>query len=259
MTKTLYLLSAIVYGNKSKLILQIIMKKFVSALAALAVLFACTPGDKPGNDQKEDQKEDQKVDGAVDLGLSVKWASMNLGASAPEKSGNYYAWGETEPKNTYYWWTTYKWCNGSYDTLKKYNSDSSLGNEGYVDNKTVLELEDDAAHKVLGGKWRIPTDEEWTELREHCDWTPATRNGIEGYEVKSTKTGNNNSIFLPAAGYREEKDGQDILTNEGDEGCYWSSTLYEADAARSAFFNSDMVYRYEYSRCYGLSIRPVTE
>ena len=236
-------------ANKSKLILQIIMKKFVFALAALAVLFACTPGDKPGNDQKEDQK----VDGAVDLGLSVKWASMNLGASAPEKSGNYYAWGETEPKNTYYWWTTYKWCNGSYDTLTKYNNS---------DNKSEFKdygYEDDAARQALGGKWRMPTDAEWTELRTKCTWTWTTNyngTGVKGRIVTAT---NGNSIFLPAAGYREEKDGQDILTNEGVEGCYWSSTLYEADAARSAFFNSDDVYRYEYSRCYGLSIRPVTE
>lgn len=202
--------------------------------------------------------EQNAFDLYVDLGLSVKWSSTNLGATSPSDYGDYFSWGETTPKDIYSW-STYELCNGSSYTLTKYNNNTSYG---AVDNKSEFKhygYEDDAARQALGGKWRIPTDEEWTELRENCDWTPATRNGIKGYEVKSTKTGNNNSIFLPAAGYREEKDGQDILTNEGDEGCYWSSTLYEADAARSAFFNSDMVYRYEYSRCYGLSIRPVSE
>ena len=195
---------------------------------------------------------------AVDLGLSVKWASYNVGATKPEEYGDYFAWGETEPKNTYYWWTTYKWCNGSYDSLTKYNNSSSNDNKSeFKDNG----YEDDAARQALGGKWRMPTDAEWTELRTKCTWTwtpDYNGTGVKG-EIVTATNGNGNSIFLPAAGYREEKDGQDKLTNEGDEGCYWSSTLYTADAARSVFFNSDWVYRYEFSRCYGLSIRPVSE
>ncbi|MBQ7388798.1 MAG: hypothetical protein IJW01_05480 [Paludibacteraceae bacterium] len=100
----------------------------------------------------------------IDLGLSVKWATCNVGATSPEKYGNYYAWGETEPKTTYTW-ATYKWCNGSYDTQTKYCTDSSRGT---VDNKTVLELADDAANVNWGGAWRMPTDAECQELIDNC-------------------------------------------------------------------------------------------
>ncbi len=131
----------------------------------------------------------------VDLGLpsGLKWATCNVGATAPEAYGDYYAWGETAPK-TIYNWSTYKWCNGSYDTQTKYCTSSSYGT---VDNKTVLDLADDAARANWGGAWRMPTDEEWTELRENCTWTWTNLNGKNGYEVKGA---NGNSIFLPAAG-----------------------------------------------------------
>ena len=135
----------------------------------------------------------------VDLGLSVKWATCNVGASKPEEYGDYFAWGETQPKNTYDW-STYKWCNGSYDTQTKYCTKSSYGT---VDNKTQLELSDDAARANWGGSWRMPTDAEMTELREQCTWTWTTQNGVYGYKVTSKKSGyTNKSIFLPAAGYR---------------------------------------------------------
>ena len=90
---------------------------------------------------------------AVDLGLSVKWASCNVGATTPEDCGDYYAWGEIEEKENYDW-STYKWCNGSYDTQTKYCTNSSYGT---VDNKTTLDLEDDVAHVKWGGSWRMPT------------------------------------------------------------------------------------------------------
>ncbi|MBQ7388829.1 MAG: hypothetical protein IJW01_05635, partial [Paludibacteraceae bacterium] len=136
---------------------------------------------------------------AVDLGLSVKWATCNVGASTPEGYGNYYAWGETTTKSTYDW-STYKWCNGSYKTLTKYCTSSTYGT---VDNKTVLELADDAARVNWGGAWRMPTDAEWTELRENCEWTLTSDyngTGVKGRVVTSKTNGNH--IFLPAAGYR---------------------------------------------------------
>ena len=86
----------------------------------------------------------------VDLGLSVKWATFNVGATKPEGYGDYFAWGETEPKDVYDW-STYKWCNGSSTTLKKYNVDS---NRGTVDNKFFLESVDDVATVRWGGDWR---------------------------------------------------------------------------------------------------------
>ena len=114
---------------------------------------------------------------AIDLGLSVKWASCNVGATAPEEYGGYYAWGETEEKSDYNW-ITYKHCNGSNETtMTKYCTDSSYGT---VDNKTTLEQEDDVATVKWGGNWRIPTREELQELIDKCTWTWTTYNEVNG-------------------------------------------------------------------------------
>lgn len=133
---------------------------------------------------------------AVDMGLSVKWASCNVGASCVYESGEYYAWGETEPKD-YYDWDTYKWYDAEKNQITKYCIDE---NEGTPDGKEVLDLEDDAAHVVMGGDWRTPTPEEWDELLDpkNCTWTWTKLNDVDGYEVVSQITGN--SIFLPNVG-----------------------------------------------------------
>ena len=190
----------------------------------------------------------------VDLGLSVKWATCNVGASKPEEYGDYFAWGETQPKD-YYDWSTYKWCNGSYNTLTKYNNSSS---HGTVDNKTVLDKTDDAAAVNWGGSWRMPTDAEMTELREQCTWTWTTQNGVKGYKVTSKKSGyTNQSIFLPAAGYRDDSS----LGYAGSYGFYWSSSLY-TDYPYSAYalgFYSDLVNRYYNYRFIGFTVRPVCQ
>ena len=187
----------------------------------------------------------------VDLGLSVKWATCNVGATTPEGYGNYYAWGETSPKTTYNW-SSYKYCNGSYDTMTKYCTKSSYGT---VDNKTTLELSDDAARVNWGGSWRMPTLAEQEELMDtdNCTWTWTTQNGVKGYKVTSKKNGN--SIFLPATGHRYDDD----LNDAGDYGDYWSSSLsaYYSDNAYYFYFNSSNVYRNYYYRCYGRSVRPV--
>ena len=189
----------------------------------------------------------------VYLGLpsGLKWATMNVGASKPEEYGDYFAWGETEPKSNYYW-STYKWCNGSEKTQTKYNTKS---NYGTVDNKTVLDPKDDAAHVNWGGSWRMPTDEEWTELRTKCTWTWTSQNGVSGRLVTGP---NGKSIFLPAAGYR---DGTSLL-DVGSWGYCWSSSLNAGCPYRAwtVAFNSGNVYRYNYGDRYeGLSVRPVTE
>ena len=190
----------------------------------------------------------------VDLGLSVKWATCNVGANNPEDYGSYFAWGETTTKSTYNW-STYKWCNGSETTLTKYNTKSS---NGAVDNKTQLELSDDAARANWGGSWRMPTDAEWTELREQCTWTWTTQNGVNGYKVTSKKSGyTNNSIFLPAAGYRIGSD----LIGAGSRGNDWSSSLYtdSPSGAWDVLFYSDNVLKYGSNRYYGFSVRPVCQ
>ncbi|MBO4500273.1 MAG: Ig-like domain-containing protein [Bacteroidaceae bacterium] len=193
----------------------------------------------------------------VDLGLSVNWATFNVGASNPEGSGVFYAWGETEPKNDYSW-TSYKWCNGSYKSLTKYNTDSYYGT---VDNKTVLDPEDDVAHVKWGGSWRIPTKEEQNELRNNCTWTwydsgNTEFNGVAGYKVTSNIDGyTGRYIFLPAAGSR---DGTDLLS-VGYYGNCWSSSLY-TDRPGSAYglsFDSGRRSAGTSSRYYGHSVRPV--
>lgn len=190
----------------------------------------------------------------VDLGLSVKWATCNVGASKPEEYGDYFAWGETQPKD-YYVWSTYKWCNGSYDTQTKYCTNSSYGT---VDNKTVLEAADDAARANWGGSWRMPTPDELIELREQCTWTGTTQNGVYGYKVTSKKSGyTNKSIFLPAAGYRYYSS----LDYAGSLGNYWSSSLSTdyPDRAWIVHFCSSYVYRSIDSRYFGQSVRPVCQ
>ena len=184
----------------------------------------------------------------VDLGLSAKWATCNVGANKPEGYGDYFAWGETQPTD-YYDWGIYKWCNGSYNTLTKYNYSSSYGT---VDNKTQLELSDDAARANWGSSWRMPTDAEFTELREKCTWTWTTQNGVNGYRVTSKSNGN--SIFLPAAGYC-----LDMPNGAGSKGNYWSSSLYTDYPyfAWSVGFDSSGVRRNYSHRYCGVSVRPV--
>lgn len=184
----------------------------------------------------------------VDLGLSVKWATCNIGANSPEEYGDYFAWGETEPKEEYNW-STYKYCNGSRDTMTKYCTYSSYGT---VDNKETLEPEDDVAHVKWGGDWRMPTFEELHELRNNCTWTWTSRNRVEGYIVTGP---NGNSIFLPAAGFR---DGSS-LDGAGSSGYCWSSSLSTSYSfgAYGLYFNSGGVYADGSNRYYGQSVRAV--
>ena len=185
----------------------------------------------------------------VDLGLSVKWATCNVGASKPEEYGDYFAWGENHPKSTYNW-STYKWCDGSETTLTKYNSNSS---NGIVDNKRALELDDDAARVNWGGSWRIPTTQELEELRTECTWILTTQNGVKGYNVTSKNNGN--SIFLPAAGYHYHG-GIDYA---GTFFFCWSNSLFDSNSATHLYTaNSPIVVNWgPRSRYYGLSVRPV--
>lgn len=188
----------------------------------------------------------------VDLGLpsGLKWATRNIGASSPEEYGDYYAWGETESK-TNYTWSTYKWCNDSSLALTKYNTNSTYG---IVDNKTELEEADDVAHIKLGGKWRIPTDEDWVELITQCTWQWTTISDVNGILVTGK---NGNSIFLPAAGWLSGT----TLNNNGERGEYWSSSLddYYSYCTFHTYFYSGNIDRSAERRCYGLSIRPVLE
>lgn len=189
----------------------------------------------------------------VDLGVSVKWATCNIGATVSEEAGGYYAWGETTtPKNDYEW-TYYKYCLGQYYTLTKYCTDLSYAYITNVqDNKTTLDLSDDAAHVNWGGQWRMPTKSEVEELKTKCRWEWITRNGIDGYLVWGS---NGNSIFLPSAGYMNERN----LESYSDCGVYWTSNLSESNTieAYALYISSSSISIGDRERCYGLSIRPV--
>ena len=189
----------------------------------------------------------------VDLGLpsGLKWATCNLGANSPEEYGDNFAWGETETKSDFYW-STYKWCDGSSKTLTKYNNNSDYGT---VDNKSILEASDDVAHVKLGGKWRMPTEEEWRELINNCTWTWTSLNGVNGRLATSKKNGV--SLFFPAAGYKYSLG----FKQEGVWGHYWSSSAKpnSSNAYSMAFYSDNYGIASVSGRYCGLSVRPVSE
>ncbi|MBQ9642029.1 MAG: SUMF1/EgtB/PvdO family nonheme iron enzyme [Bacteroidaceae bacterium] len=189
----------------------------------------------------------------VDLGLSVKWATMNIGANAPEEYGDYFAWGETTTK-TDYSWSTYKWCQGTEKTLTKYNTSSDYSYTA-PDNKNQLDLEDDAAHANWGGTWRMPTDDELTELREKCKWTWTTLNDVKGFKVEGPS---GNSIFLHAAGYYRGSSVDYVGSNVK----LWSSSLNKFNPTVAWYVNcssngSEVTRSSNLPRCYGYSVRAV--
>ena len=187
----------------------------------------------------------------VNLGLSVKWATYNVGATTSEDAGDYFAWGEVEPKTTYDW-STYKYCEGSEYAFTKYCDDSSYGKDGFMDNKIVLDPEDDVAHVNWGGSWRMPTNEEFVELIEKCELVWITLNGVNGYKVIGP---NHNSIFLPTGG----NINGDFIYFEEEVGSYWTNsfavnTPYFAD---DVSFYSDCVLRDGNFKNEGQLVRPV--
>ena len=189
----------------------------------------------------------------VDLGLpsGTLWATCNVGASSPEDHGDYFAWGETTTKSSYSW-STYKYCNGSYDKLTKYCNSSSYGNNGFTDNLTVLQSSDDAATANWGSGWCMPTKAQWKELKDNTTITWTRQNGVRGRKFTAS---NGNSLFLPAAGYRYESGLYYFVSF----GYYWSSSLY-TDFPYFAWllsFRSDYCSMDGNGRDYGQSVRPV--
>lgn len=174
---------------------------------------------------------------AIDLGLSVKWATCNVGAESPEDYGSYYAWGETEEKSNYTW-ESYKYTGGFN------NIGSNISGTSY-----------DVAHVKWGGSWRMPTFDEIVELCDKCSWEWTSVNGVNGQKVTGP---NGNSIFLPAAGVRY---GSEVYYR-GSYGYYWSGTFYEYSSSKgySHYFSSDDDgWSYYNSSHDGLTVRPVTD
>ena len=181
----------------------------------------------------------------VDLGLSVNWAGWNVGASSPEQYGGYYAWGETEEKSVYTDETYKYWVDSDGDGYYDYGEYADIGTN-------ISGTQYDVARQKWGGSWRMPTKTEIDELTSKCKWTWSQYKGVKGYKVTGP---NGNSIFLPAAGYRNGT----LLYNDGSYGDYWGATLNE-DGFNGAWGLkfSDGRYRYnDFFRYGGLSVRPV--
>lgn len=180
----------------------------------------------------------------VDLGLSVKWATCNIGASKPEDYGNYYAWGETETKETY----------EPYNSLIRGLSISDLESQGYLDSEGNLTPLHDAATANWGGNWRMPTKEEIEELEIECTWKWTTLNGIKGYKITGP---NSNNIFLPA------------MEGPFYFGSFWSSTRYNLSNHRNFEAAYALYYGYYvdsyghdvgcHYRYYSGAVRPVLD
>ena len=200
----------------------------------------------------------------VDLGLpsGTLWATCNIGADNPEDCGHYFAWGETTgytqdtTDGHSFNWASYKWCNGSYDTLTKYCYDSRYGNNGFMDTLAELEPEDDAAYVNWGSGWRTPSKEQFDELinSSYTTTTWTTQNGVNGYKI--TSKSNSNSLFLPTAGFRDVTS----LNFVGSRGSYWSRTLGTVDplGGWNLRFDSGDIGTSSYGyRYYGQSVRPV--
>ena len=199
----------------------------------------------------------------VDLGTAGKWARCNLGASNPEDFGDYFAWGEPSgyfAGKTYFSYENYAWGTSLFSDFTKYVWESQYGT---VDNLNTLEYRDDAAYQASGGKFRMPTIGELEALFNlQKEWVSNYNNsGVSGCKI----TGNDRSIFLPAAGYRQ----YELLVKRWDEGRYWSSSLKtDQDAStymawsggvelQSLIPNTVRAGRYPINRFMGLSIRPI--
>ena len=153
------------------------MKKFL--IVALAVMSCWTVSNAKVNVTTPESTAPDGVE-AVDLGLSVKWANVNVGAKKPSDFGTYFAWGETKPKN-FYSWDSYQWSRGKTQFLTKYST---------ADRKTQLDPSDDAARANWGDEWRTPTEAEYEELvnPDNCKWEWTTKDGVNGYKVTGKKT-----------------------------------------------------------------------
>lgn len=249
------------------------MMMLMLLLSTAAASTSCSKDDDDNSEQtsKDDGDKSEETSAkapssakAIDLGLSVKWANMNIGAESPLDYGYYFAWGEISQKDdysksTYIYYSSAIWIDPDGFPVDdpgytKYVTQKSAGDYGYhdsFDNKTQLDKKDDAAYMNWGGKWRMPTKEELEELNNKCAWSRVKVSNVEVFKVTGPS---GNFIYLPFAGsYSFHSDGRSAD--------YWSSTL-RSDKAEFAYTLHTVDTRHyvqAYSRTFGFSIRPVSE
>ena len=225
------------------------MNKVTKVIAAIMLTVAvfCAAG------CKKDPAGSLNGHGYVDLGLpsGTMWATCNVGADTPEGFGDYFAWGETQPKDNYGWGSYL--LGTDYDKLTKYCGKPEYGYNGFSDGLTALLPKDDAATFNWGNGWRTPTKEEWQELFDHTAHRWTAQEGMLG---RLFTADNGNSIFLPACGYFKDSD----VMFAGSGGEYWSSTLDTVEPCFGLFSetgNGSHVYVSSYGRIYGMPVRAV--
>lgn len=255
-------------------------KVLLFSAAALFLLPACSEkNDKPDDPGKEEDLAPESVE-AVDLGLSVKWASCNVGATAPEEFGDFYAWACTYTQSTYSW-ISYEYnknhtINIPDIRILRYchkDRENMWGGTGKPDGRMTLRKTDDAACVNWGGSWRTPTKAEMDELLKSCDWEWTEQNGVSGYLVSGKKSGfKDKSIFLPASGYMiYDVHLYEAMIEPVEAGSYWTSSLYEEPLddktepmyAHSLFFqlknDKHTLILGGRDRALGLTVRPVCD
>lgn len=202
------------------------------------------------------QAQESKDHAYVDLGLpsGTLWATCNVGANAPEEYGDYFAWGETTPKDVYNPSTyLYYKCSNKTKTIIKYYTSAYSSYKGVIDNLATLQPMDDAATANWGDDWRMPTIEEWKELFDNTPHTWTQQNGVNGRLFTAS---NGNTLFLPAAGCREDSK----LIKAGGYGYYWACSILQYQPYEAYYIDFDYNYYhtgYGINRACGLSVRAV--
>ena len=240
------------------------MKKLLKATAAImlstvvAFTLGCKPDEEPNNGGGGNGGNGNNGGGDlnsheyVDLGLpsGTLWATCNVGANSPEECGFYFAWGETEPKDSYSW-SNYKYCYQIEHALTKYCYNAQYGLNSFTDNLMTLVPADDAATANWGSDWRTPTYADFEELWNNTDVKWTIQNGMCG--VLRTAP-NGNTLFFPAAGgWREDFNPDLYYLCE-----YWMSTLSESSPVHADYYNFGLSgYSYGPNRYRGFSVRPV--
>lgn len=189
----------------------------------------------------------------LDLPSGLLWATCNVGADSPEEYGDYFAFGEIQPKNDYTW-SNYQYCNGNYNQITKYCANTSYGYNGFVDYLFILLPEDDVATVNWGENWRMPTKYEWRELFQNTTPSWTAQNGVNGILFTAS---NGNTLFLPATGYQQGN----FFYGVGNHANYWSSTVNTDNSCYAdVFFLNSSGHSYSLNNCYryyGQPVRPV--